>query len=144
MLQRVATRAAAGALAGLAGLHAAWGLGASWPLGDRTALADAIAGRREVPPPGACWAVAGSLGTAAMLVAGRPRVFPRLRRAGAAGVVVTLTVRGALGLADRTDAVSPGSTSRRFRELDRRYYSPLCLILAGLALPAVRRSSRTS
>ena len=49
-----------------------------------------------------------------------------------------LAVRGLLGLAGRTDIVSPGSSSSRFRELDRRLYSPLCLALAALALPAAR------
>jgi Protein of unknown function (DUF3995) len=135
---RASTRTAAVALGGLAGLHAAWGLGASWPLADRDALADAVIGRAEVPPAAACWAVAGALGAAAAIVGGRPRALPRLRRAGAAGVVLVLAGRGLLGLAGRTDVVSPGSSSPRFRELDRGRYSPLCLVLAGLALPATR------
>jgi hypothetical protein len=135
---RASTRAAAAGLSGLAALHAAWGLGASWPLADRDALADAVIGRADVPPSGACWAVAGALGAAAAFVDGRPRALPHLRRAGAAGVVLVLTGRGLLGLAGRTDVVSPGSSSARFRELDRRRYSPLCLALAALALPAAR------
>jgi hypothetical protein len=132
------TRLAAVALAGLGVLHAAWGLGASWPLRDRAALADAVIGRADVPPPAACWAVAAALGTAATVVAGRPRRLPRLRRVATAGVTVTLAGRGLLGLAGKTDVVSPGSSSPRFRELDRRIYSPLCLALALLALPAAR------
>jgi hypothetical protein len=138
MLGRASSRTAAVGLGGLAGLHAAWGLGVSWPLADRDALADAVIGRAKVPPAAACWAVAGALGVAAALVGGRPRALPQLRRAGAAAVVVVLTGRGLLGLAGRTDVVSPGSSSVRFRELDRRRYSPLCLALAGLALPAAR------
>ena len=138
MVGRVSARTAAVGLGGLAALHAAWGLGASWPCADRDALADAVVGRPEVPPAAACWAVAGALGAAAALVGGRSQSLPRLRRAGAAGVVLVLTGRGLLGLAGRTDLVSPGSSSTRFRELDRRRYSPLCLVLAGLALPAVR------
>ena len=135
------TRVAAVTLAGLAGLHAAWGLGASWPLADRDALADAVVGRRTVPGPGACGLVAGALGAAAGLVAGRPQRLPRLRRAGATGVVAVLAGRGLLGLAGRTDVVSAGSSSPRFRALDRRLYSPLCLVLAALAVPATRRTS---
>ena len=138
MLGRAATRTAAAGLGALAGLHVAWGLGASWPLGDRATLADAVIGRADVPPAAACWGVAGALGAAAAFVAERPRTRPRLRRVVAAGVVLALTGRGLLGLAGRTDVVSPGSSSARFRELDRRRYSPLCLVLAGLALPAVR------
>lgn len=142
MLRRASTQLAATALGGVAGLHVAWGLGASWPLADRDALADAVVGRAEVPPAGACWAVACALGGAAALVAGRPQGLPRLRRAGAAGVVLVLTGRGLLGFAGRTDAVSPGSSSPRFRELDRRIYSPLCLALAALALPSARGTGR--
>lgn len=38
--------------------------------------------------------------------------------------------------------ISRGSESQRFRRLDRRIYSPLCLTLAALALPAVFGSAR--
>jgi hypothetical protein len=53
-------------------------------------------------------------------------------------VAAVLSGRGLLGLAGRTDVVSPGSSSARFRRLDRRVYSPLCLALAALTLPASR------
>ena len=135
---RSAQLAAAG-LGGLAGLHALWATGSSWPLADRAALADAVAGRRRFPSTGACLCVAGLLATAAAVVAGRPRKLPRLRRAGAAGVTAALAVRGALGLAGRTDLISPGATSPRFRSLDRRLYSPCCLALAALSAPASGR-----
>ena len=79
------------------------------------------------------------LTTAAALVAGRPARSPRLRRAGAAGVVAVLATRGALGLAGRTDLAVPTATSPRFRRLDRRVYAPLCLALAAAAAPAVTR-----
>jgi hypothetical protein len=57
-----ATRTASATLPAIGGLHVAWGLGASWPRIDRN-QAD----------PAACFAVAGFLGAAAGLVAGRPR-----------------------------------------------------------------------
>jgi hypothetical protein len=141
-----AERSAAACLLGIAGLHAAWAWGASWPARDRQALADLMAGRAggSVPPPAACVAVAGSLAVAAGLVAGRPRGVPRLRRAGAAGVAAVLGVRGVCGLAGRTDLVSPGSTSERFRRLDRLYYSPLCLSLAAAAASSARTRARRS
>jgi hypothetical protein len=41
-------------------------------------------------------------------------------------------------MAGRTDLVSPGSISPRFRRLDRRYYSPLCLALAMAAGSSAR------
>jgi hypothetical protein len=126
-------RSAAGVLCGIAGLHALWGLGASWPARDRETLADLVTGRKSVPGPAACFAVAGLLASAGALVAGHPRRFPRLRRAGTGSVAAVLGTRAALGLAGRTDLVSPGSLSPRFRRLDRRYYSPLCLLLAAAA-----------
>src|SRR5579862_5721965 len=109
----VSTRLATAALAGLGVLHAAWGLGAAWPLRDRAALADAVVGRADVPPPAECWAVAGALGAAATVVAGRPRRFPRARRFATTVVTVTLAGRGVLGLVGKTDVVSPGSSSPR-------------------------------
>lgn len=137
-LSSVSTSAGAAGLAAIAAIHLIWAAGSPWPLERREALADAVIGRAggEVPSPLACAAVAGLLGAAASLVGGRPRSDPRVRRLGATAVVATLATRGGLGLAGRTDLVSPGSSSRRFRELDRRIYSPLCLTLAVLALPA--------
>lgn len=126
------TRAAAALLAALSALHLAWARGSAWPLAGRRELADAVIGRRDVPSPAACLAVAAALGGGAALLAGGGAP----RRQGARALVGAFSLRGALGLAGRTDALSPGSTSPRFRELDRRVYSPLCLTLALLALPA--------
>lgn len=88
------TNIASAALSAIAGLHVAWGLGASWPRIDR-----------DPASPWACFAVAGLLGVAAGLVAGR------------------------------TELIAPGSSSEGFRSMDRRVYSPLCLTLAALSLP---------
>jgi hypothetical protein len=135
-LSVVLPRAASAGLVGLAALHAAWGAGSAWPLHDREALADSVVGRPAVPSPAACATVSALLLTAAAFVAGHPRGLPRVRRTGAAGVAGVFATRAALGLAGRTDLVSKGSTSPRFRELDRRLYSPACLTLAVLSLPA--------
>jgi hypothetical protein len=125
----------AGALLTLAGLHVAWGLGSALPFRDRADLADAVIGGREVPGSAACFAVAGALGAGAALVSG-VGVAGALRRTGLLGLAAVLGLRGALGVLGRTDVVSPGSTSARFRRLDRRVYAPLCLGLAGGALTA--------
>lgn len=134
-----ATRGAAASLLAIAVLHVNWAWGSSWPFGDREALADEIAGRIEADPPSAaaCLAVACLLGAAAAFVDGRPRRVPGISRLGAAGVVATLAARGGLGMAGRTDLIARGSVSERFRARDRRVYSPLCLTLAALSLPAV-------
>ncbi len=136
----LSTHASATGLLAIGALHVVWATGSPWPMRDRRLLTDAVVGSEgdRPPPPSACLTVAGLLGTAAALVAGRPRSAPGLSRVGAGAVVAVLTARGALGLAGRTDVVSPGSSSERFRRLDRRYYSPLCLGLAALATPALR------
>jgi hypothetical protein len=57
---------------------------------------------------------------------------PPTARAASAGLMAIA------GLAGRTDLLSPGSDSERFRDLDRRFYSPLCLALAAAAVPRRR------
>ena len=142
-LMALATRAASMALLAIAGLHVVWASGSSWPLPDGAALADEVAGRPDADPPSptACLVVAGLLAAAAAFVAGRPRRLPGFSRLGAAGVVVALATRGGLGLAGRTDLLAPDSVSERFRTRDRRVYSPLCLALAALSLPAAMGGS---
>ena len=129
---------ASAALAGLAGLHLVWATGSPWPLPDRGSFTDAVVGHDAFPPPLACLAPAVALTAGSAFVAGRPRRFPRLSRAGTASVIAVLSLRGVLGLAGRTALISPGSSSPRFRRLDRRRYSPLCLTIAALATPAAR------
>lgn len=134
----LSTRAAAAGLVAIAGVHLAWAAGSSWPLHSRAELADAVIGRAggEVPSPAACVAVAGLLCLGAGFLGGGRRGEGSLRALGPWVVVTALAGRGTLGLAGRTDLVSPGSASPRFRALDRRLYSPICLALAVLALPA--------
>jgi hypothetical protein len=126
-------------LAGLAVLHVSWAAGSSSPLPDKATLSDAVIGHDRFPTPGGCLAVAGSLSVASAVLAGWPARHERLQRAGALAVVAGLSLRGVLGLAGLTYLVSPGSSSPRFRALDRRLYAPVCLTLAGLAAPAARR-----
>ncbi len=143
-LTAFATRGASTSLLAIAALHVNWALGSSWPLGEREELAEEVAGRvdGESPSAAACLLVAGLLGGAAAFVDGRPRNAPGVSRLGAAGVVATLAVRGGLGIAGRTDLIARGAVSERFRARDRRVYSPLCLTLAALSLPAVLGSGR--
>jgi hypothetical protein len=133
LTRRAGSGTASAGLLVIAVMHAAWGAGSAWPFADRESLADAVIGRREVPPPAACLAVSGALVAAAALVAGLPRRRPGLRRLGAGAVAAVLAGRRAIGLAGRTRLVSPGSTSARFVRLDRQVYSPACLALAALS-----------
>jgi hypothetical protein len=122
----------AGALAALAGLHVAWGRGSSFPFSDREQLADAAVGAERFPTPTACYAVAVALGAGSILVLDAPGMPARLRQTGLLGMACVFLVRGGLGLAGRTSLIAPGASSARFRRLDRRVYSPLCIGL-GLA-----------
>ena len=114
-----------------------------FPFADHDALADSVVGAEAVPSPGACVAVASLLTVATALVAGAPIGPRRLRRLGVATVAGVLTVRGVAGFSGRTDLLSPGSTSARFRRLDRAFYSPLCLALAAGAASTLVVSRRT-
>jgi hypothetical protein len=137
---RASRAAAATGLAAVSAAHVVWAAGSAWPLGDRAALAGAVVGRRdgEMPSSGACLLVAGLLALSACSMGGEAGSGPPGRAALARVTVAVLVLRGAVGLAGRTDLLSPGSSSPRFRALDRRLYSPACLALAGLALPAAR------
>lgn len=123
-----------GVLAAVAGVHVAWGIGSAFPFRTRAELADAVVGSENVPPPTACYAVAAALTTASLLVADVAILPARTRRLGRFVIAVVLTIRGVAGLAGRTDALSPGSSSPRFRRLDRRVYTPLCLALTAGAV----------
>jgi hypothetical protein len=111
-------------------------------MASREELSDAVVGRESgpFPSPSQCLAVAGALKVAALCVAwpgGRPRA---IRRGVARLSVLALFCRGTLGMLGRTDVLSPGSSSPRFRGLDRRLYSPICLTLALLASPSALKA----
>jgi hypothetical protein len=140
-LARLSTGAAAVVMGSLSLLHLGWAAGSSWPMGDRRSLTDAVVGRPDgvFPPPAACTLVAGALAAGAASVLPTETPAAEMRLAGARCCTAAFALRGAAGMCGRTDLFSPGSTSPRFRALDRRIYSPLCLALAVLSCPAARR-----
>jgi hypothetical protein len=135
---RVVAGITAGVLSVLSALHLAWGLGSSIPFRSRDELADAVVGSNAVPPPIACFAVAGALAAGAALAARVGPVAPGARRPALLVMAGVCGFRGALGLLGKTDVVSKGSNSERFRRLDRRVYAPLCLTLCLGAWAASR------
>lgn len=126
------------ALSAIAGLHVAWGAGSSFPFSDPAVLADRVAGTTSTPRPPECFAVAGFLLAAAGIVGGVLPLTPRVRHVGCLGVAAVLGGRGVLGVSGRTGAVVPWAPSAAFDRLDRRYYGPLCLALAGGAVSSAR------
>jgi hypothetical protein len=139
---RFTSRLTSGVLGLLALLHVGWGCGSSLPFRTRRDLADAVVGSTDVPPPGACFIVAGALTSGALLVADMALVPQSLRRVGLLGLAGILSVRGVLGLTGRTALISAGSDSARFVRLDRLVYGPLCLGLSMGSIVALMQSSR--
>ena len=102
-------------------------------------LADAVAGSDVVPGPAACFAVAGALLAGGAVVAGAAYTRAPVLRAGAAVVAAAFATRAVMGVTGATVLVAPGgTTTERFRRLDRRAYAPLCAGVAFGALAAAR------
>ena len=127
-------------LAVIAGLHAYWGFGGRWPGHDEASCAGLVIGKTpggRMPPPWACFAVSAALAVGTLLVIdvsfGSHGLVPFDLIRSAYGVFAgVFLLRGAAGYVPvlwRPSAQTP------FFTLNRRYYSPLCLVLgAGLAL----------
>lgn len=128
--------ALASVLAAIALLHVYWGLGGLWPAADEQALVRTVVGDprlKRMPAPWLCWLVAGAiLVTAAwpLLLTGFLGGFvPRwlVVCIGFAMMAVFL-LRGLAGFVSPWRARHP---LEPFATLDRRYYSPLCLVIAA-------------
>jgi len=120
-------------LAGLALLHAYWGFGGLWPGHDDASMVERVVGRtREMRPPrpGSCFAVAAALLAAGILVGVHATGVLN-------GVVATVGFWSAAavfllrGLAGFVPAVFRYAEGTPFHRLNRIYYSPLCLLIAG-------------
>jgi len=135
----ITARLTGGVLAALAVLHLAWGLGSAFPFRSRRELADAVVGSSRVPPPTACFAVAGALATGAALVTNAIPSGAPVRRASLFGMAAVFGARSALGFSGKTALVSPDGDSERFIHLDRRIYAPICL---GLSLGSMLSTGR--
>ena len=141
--QRAVGDLVASAVAGIGVMHVLWGAGVTaWPGTDTRSLAERVVGGSTFPSPGACYVVAGLLGTASALMTMRSRVVdPKtfaLSHLGTKTVGSVLLVRGlggmvvsALGVIDETAA---------FRRANLALYSPLCIALGAGAFWSSRRT----
>jgi hypothetical protein len=140
--------ALAGTLAGatllVIGAFHIWWVRSPWPCATREDLARNVVGRPEgdLPPVFAPLSIlVGSLlGVAAHLVAAKADVIPAglpdpLVSVGAWCVAGVLVVRGAAGLVQ--SRLELGDAPARYRTLDVRVYSPLCLALAALIVVVI-------
>lgn len=125
-----------GILLTLAGMHVNWALGGHWPMSDGNQLYERVTGPgMSTPGPVETLAIAALLAVAAGLVAVSAFDVATWISWGATALVgMTLALRGVGGL------VVSGLLRRdsTFARLDRRYFSPMCLVLAvgtAVALP---------
>jgi hypothetical protein len=123
----------------LAVLHAWWGLGGRWPGHDERSLVELVVGRTRsmrMPSPARCMGVASALSAAAGLVALQGKVISvdlgmlgeRLVQAGFWIACAVFALRGLAGFIPPIFAYASGTP---FATLNRRYYSPLCLLIAA-------------
>ncbi|MEZ5377935.1 MAG: DUF3995 domain-containing protein [Acidimicrobiales bacterium] len=146
-VRRRASNAALTGLAAAGAIHALWATGSSWPAASRNELADLVVGVRPFPSAPMTLGVVGLIAVGAGLVGLEARRLDhehtapstplgRLRRIAAIGVPAVLALRGVGGLV--VSSFGLGEATEEFRHWDLRLYSPLCVVLAGLAWLAVR------
>jgi hypothetical protein len=144
---RLSAGVAAAALLTIAGVHGYWALGGFWPGHDRDSLSRTVVGGpsgMRGPSAAATWGVAAILVGAAVAVLGVAGLVPvpidpwlnRTAVLGGAGVVLA---RGLEGFMDTL--LRPQTVGSPFVTLNRRFYSPLCLVLALLTWLAVSRDA---
>ena len=121
-----------------------WWVRSPWPCATRQDLARNVVGRPEgdLPPIFAPLSilVGALLGVAAHLVAAEADVVPAglpdgLVTAGTCGVATVLFVRGVAGFVQ--SGLELGVAPARYRHLDVRVYSPLCVALAALIVVVI-------
>lgn len=113
----------------IAVVHALWGLGSAWPEANEEALARGVVGngRKRMPPPWQCFAVAILLGLVALwpwYVLGRssePAVLT-----GTFAIAGAFVARGWAGYSPRWRSIF---YDEPFARRDKRYYSPYSLLL---------------
>jgi len=122
-------------LAAIAGLHAIWAARIWWPVRDEAALARTIAGFRGIDRmPGMLpsVAVAAAVLASLLLVAdlswasGLTHLPAWVVRSASALAGLVFLGRGVIGFTPFWAKLTP---EEPFRTLDRRYYSPLCILI---------------
>jgi len=116
--------------------HVYWGIGGIWPGTDRASCARAVVGFRDVdamPSALACFSVAACLGLATLWpLALEGVVATPFDHAGLAATAVLIGLvflgRGVLGFTPWWRRLAP---EQPFARLDRRYYSPLSLLVGA-------------
>jgi hypothetical protein len=113
----------------IAVVHAMWGLGSTWPEANQEALARGVVGdgRKRMPPPWQCFAVAILLALVALwpwYVLGR--ASDGFVLTGTFAIAGTFVARCWAGYSPRWRGYF---NDEPFATRDKRYYSPYCLLL---------------
>lgn len=121
----------------IAVIHALWGAKVWWPIADETTLARTVVGQtgiEKMPPSLSCFLVAGALAVGALAPWAALDFFPLPETVGVFGrylVAAFAAVFLLRGLAGYSGLFSRHFSEEPFRSLDRRFYSPLCLVFGA-------------
>lgn len=123
-------------LSAIAGLHAYWGRGGLWPASSEDELVATVIGNaraRRMPSPGLSLLVALAIAVTAIwpllleqmpgVAATRPFIL-----LGGLAIMAVFLLRGVAGFLPAWRRLHPREP---FASYDRRYYSPLCLLIAA-------------
>jgi hypothetical protein len=125
------TLALAGVLIAIAALHLSWAFGLDWPAPRGELAAHVTAGTRRPGRPVTVAVAAAIAAAGGVVLAFRaPLAWPWNMLAAAAYWTVLLVFL-ARGLAGYFPALWRAAEGRPFYRLNRVYYSPLCLVIAG-------------
>lgn len=118
-------------------IHLLWALGSTWPCKDEASLARTVVGSRGIEKMPPRWASAfvsiclfgASLWALALRGLAPVQIPQILNFIGGAGLTAVFGLRGILGVFPAFEKMSP---EQPFLSLNRRIYSPLCLMI-GIA-----------
>lgn len=113
----------------VAAIHVMWGLGSHWPEASEEALVRGVVGdgRRRMPPPWQCFAVAAGLAAMALwpwYAVGR--IADPVVLAGSYAIAGIFMARGIAGYSVRWRS---HFKDEPFATRNRKYYSPYCLLI---------------
>jgi len=126
-------------LTAIAALHVYWGLGGTWPAEDEPGLTATVFGPSpdgRMPGFGPCFVVTVLLMLAAAFPLAAQGILPAspsaLIAVGLWGAAAVLAIRGLGGFLERR--IRPAIVGLPYDRLNRRLYSPLCLLLSALLI----------
>lgn len=127
-------------LSAIAVIHMVWAAGSAWPYKDETSLAKAVVGSRGIenmPPRWASLLVSlclfgAGLWALALRGIGPIQVPQMVQFLGGLALTAVFGLRGVLGVFPAFEKMAP---EQPFLRLNRRVYSPLCVLIGlGFAL----------